>query len=192
MHLVMLFGPPAVGKMTVGRELARLTPYKLFHNHATIDPLLDVFEWGTAPFQKLKMEFRRRVLEEAIDFGVPGLIFTYVWALEVEQDAKYVAELISPVLAAGGRVDFVELWSDVDTRLGREGTAERLAAKPSKRDLEWARADLLHWQDHHVMSTGVEQPLPLTGHPHTVVDNSALSPTEAAEEIARRLSLPRR
>lgn len=190
MHLLMLFGPPAVGKMTVGRELARLTPYRLFHNHATIDPLLDVFEWGTPPFQKLKMEFRRRVLEEAIDYGLPGLIFTYVWALDDERDARYVGELIAPVLASGGRVDFVELCSDVETRLGREGTPERLAAKPSKRDLEWARADLLSWQDTHVMSTGADQPLPLTGHPHTIVDNNALSPTEAAEEIARRLSLP--
>jgi len=33
MHLVMLFGPPAAGKMTVGAEIARPTGYKLFHTH---------------------------------------------------------------------------------------------------------------------------------------------------------------
>jgi adenylate kinase family enzyme len=32
MHLVVIFGPPAVGKMTVGHELTKLTGYKLFHN----------------------------------------------------------------------------------------------------------------------------------------------------------------
>ena len=32
MHFVCVFGPPAVGKMTVGHELVRLTGFKLFHN----------------------------------------------------------------------------------------------------------------------------------------------------------------
>ena len=67
MHLVMLFGPPAVGKMTVGREIARRTGYKLFHNHMSIEPILDIFEWGTPPFNRLTMLIRRRVIEEAVD-----------------------------------------------------------------------------------------------------------------------------
>jgi shikimate kinase len=37
MKLVILFGPPAVGKMTVGQQLANLTGFKLFHNHMTIE-----------------------------------------------------------------------------------------------------------------------------------------------------------
>jgi hypothetical protein len=32
---VVIFGPPAAGKMTVGRELAALTGWRLFHNHRT-------------------------------------------------------------------------------------------------------------------------------------------------------------
>jgi hypothetical protein len=31
--LVIVFGPPAVGKMTVGLELERLTGFRLFHRH---------------------------------------------------------------------------------------------------------------------------------------------------------------
>lgn len=37
MKLVLIFGPQAVGKMTVGQELAKITGLKLFHNHMTID-----------------------------------------------------------------------------------------------------------------------------------------------------------
>lgn len=33
MKLLLLFGNSAVGKMTVGQELARITPFRLFHNH---------------------------------------------------------------------------------------------------------------------------------------------------------------
>lgn len=41
--LVFIVGPPAVGKMTVGHELARRTGLKLFHNHHTIDLALRFF-----------------------------------------------------------------------------------------------------------------------------------------------------
>jgi hypothetical protein len=34
--LVIIFGPPAVGKMTVGLELERLTGFRLLHNHMTV------------------------------------------------------------------------------------------------------------------------------------------------------------
>jgi hypothetical protein len=40
---VFIFGPQAVGKMTVGQELAKVTGLKLFHNHMTIDLLEPLF-----------------------------------------------------------------------------------------------------------------------------------------------------
>jgi tRNA A37 N6-isopentenylltransferase MiaA len=33
MELLFIYGPAAVGKLTIGRELAKLTGYRLFHNH---------------------------------------------------------------------------------------------------------------------------------------------------------------
>lgn len=60
MHFVLVFGPPAVGKMTVGHELTKITGFKLFHNHMTVDPVLDIFPFGSPPFCRLVSEFRRR------------------------------------------------------------------------------------------------------------------------------------
>jgi hypothetical protein len=188
----MLFGPPAVGKMTVGRELARLTPYRLFHNHATIEPLLGVFDWGTPPFNRLQNEFRTRVVEEAIKCGMPGLICTVAWALDLDQDAVLVEKMISPVVTAGHPVDFVELWSSQETRLSREGTPLRLAHKSSQRDVAWARRNLLEWDEMYRLSTGPVQPFPFEGRfPFIRVDNDVLAPTVAAAQIVERLSLPR-
>jgi shikimate kinase len=53
MKLVILFGPPAVGKMTVGQELAKATGLKLFHYHVTIELVLNFFEFGTKEFSRL-------------------------------------------------------------------------------------------------------------------------------------------
>jgi shikimate kinase len=43
MKLVFIFGNSAVGKMTVGQELAKITELKLFRNHMTIEPVLEIF-----------------------------------------------------------------------------------------------------------------------------------------------------
>lgn len=43
MKLVFLFGNTAVGKMTVGQELMKITDLRLFHNHMTIEPVIEIF-----------------------------------------------------------------------------------------------------------------------------------------------------
>src|SRR5690242_12713178 len=101
-------GPPAVGKMTVGREIAARSDFRLFHNHHTIEPLIEVFGYGSPPFELLNREFRRRVIEEAVRHEV-DLIFTFVWNLADPEDAAYLAELIAPVVESGGEVLVLEL-----------------------------------------------------------------------------------
>ncbi|SCC34198.1 Uncharacterized protein BW664_02852 [Bacillus mycoides] len=43
MKFILIFGPQAVGKMTVGQELAKITDLKLFHNHMKIDLVKYIF-----------------------------------------------------------------------------------------------------------------------------------------------------
>lgn len=44
MKFVLIFGPQAVGKMTVGYELEKVSDLKLFHNHMTIELVNPFFE----------------------------------------------------------------------------------------------------------------------------------------------------
>ena len=43
MKLVLIIGSGAVGKMTVGQELMKITDLRLFHNHMMIEPTIEVF-----------------------------------------------------------------------------------------------------------------------------------------------------
>ncbi len=79
MRLVVLHGPPGVGKLTVGRELAALTGYALFHNHLAVDLVHALFEFGTTPFRELREHIWLDVLGRAAEEDVPGVIFTLVF-----------------------------------------------------------------------------------------------------------------
>ncbi len=61
---ILIIGPQAVGKMTVGQELAKLLGYKLLYNHLTIDLLLNIFEYSSEQFKKLNKLFRMQIFEE--------------------------------------------------------------------------------------------------------------------------------
>ena len=62
MKLVFLYGPPAVGKFTVAKELAALTGFKLFHNHLTVDVATSIFEHGVVLDALLVATLRQPVL----------------------------------------------------------------------------------------------------------------------------------
>lgn len=181
--LLLIIGPPAVGKMTVGRAVADRSSYRLFHNHHTIELLLDVFDYGTPAFRTLNSEFRRRVLEEAAAAGT-DLIFTYVWGMDAASEADYLERLVAPY---DGHIAVVELVADLDTRLIRNRTEHRLAEKKSKRDVEWSDANVLELETEYRMTStpGLDAPAErmLARWPHLVIDNTDLEPGEVAERI---------
>jgi hypothetical protein len=143
MKFVIIFGPPAVGKMTVGYELAKLTGFRLFHNHMTIELVLNFFSFGQPPFQRLVGEFRRRIFEEVAASDLPGLIFTYVWALDQASDKAFIDEVCTIFREKDGEVYLVELEAEQSERLRRNETEFRLSQKPSKRQVEESRRRLL-------------------------------------------------
>jgi hypothetical protein len=87
--------------MTVGAELARRTGLRLFHNHMTIDLVRHFFEFGEAPFGRLVSAFRQQILEEVAASELPGLIFTYVWALDHPGDREQIDAFCAPFRARG-------------------------------------------------------------------------------------------
>ena len=186
--LVVIFGPPAVGKMTVGHELAARTGLRLFHNHQTIELVLGFFPFGSPPFRRLVQEFRRRIFEEVAASPLPGLIFTYVWAFDLASEEDAVAALVAPFAERNARIVYVELAATQEERLRRNETEFRLAQKPSKRDVAASRQRLLENDAEHQLSSGGR----FDGRADYLrIDNTALTAVEAAERIVGHFGLPR-
>ena len=178
--LVFIIGPPAVGKMTVGHELALRTGLRLFHNHQTIDLILPFFPFGSPPFGRLVSEFRRRILQEVASSDLPGVIFTFVWAFDLAADDAVVEEYSEIFRSRGGRAAYVELETSQEERLRRNETEFRLAAKPFKRDLVASRRQLIELDDKYQLNSRGR----LAGRDDYLhVDNTRLSAAEVAERI---------
>ena len=103
----------------------------------------DFFDFGQPPFGRLVSEFRRRIFEEVASSELPGLIFTFVWALNLESEKEFIEQTSEIFRNKGGETYFVELEADLSERLHRNETDFRLSQKPPKRNLENSRGHLL-------------------------------------------------
>ena len=123
MKLIIIYGPPAAGKLTVGTELSRLTGYKLFHNHISIDCVKPVLEFGTPEFWRAVAAVRYEVIASAARENV-DVIHTFCYEYEV--DDEHFAKLIASAEDNGGEAHLVLLLCDDDVRRGRIGNESRV------------------------------------------------------------------
>jgi hypothetical protein len=176
MNLVFIYGPPGVGKLSVAREVARLTGYRLFDNHVSIRCAQSVFDFGTKPFWKVVGDIRFLMFEEAAANQV-SLIFTFVYAHP--QDLPGVERMCGHFESRGGRTLPVRLFcerEELERRLPRPDRAEagKLASLETLRGL-LEKDDLLS---------------PVPGRESLEIDNTALAPAEVAGLIVSHYHLP--
>lgn len=175
--LVFLYGPPASGKLTVAQALAKLTGYRVFHNHLTIDLVRSLFDWGEGPFWSLVDRYRLEFIDAAAEAGLPGLIFTFVYARGA--DDAFVARIVDAVARHRGRVVFVRLTCEPKelarrVRLPSRRAYHKMSRVTALRDL-LARHDLFF-----------DVPYP----DNLVIDTTRIRPGRTARMIAERFRLP--
>ena len=177
MRLIFLYGLPATGKLTIAQELSLLTGYRLFHNHLAVDLLLSVFDFGTAPFVRLREDIWLSVFAEAASSDLPGLIFTFAPEDTVTPD--FISNAIQTVTDHDGEILFVELTCPIPE------LRERLN-QPSRHGFAKLTSVELFDQLH---ASGSFHALSLP-EPVLTIDTSSTTAHDAAREIARALSLP--
>lgn len=122
-HLVFLYGPPAVGKLTVASELAERRDFRVLHNHVTIDAVVEVLPFGSDAFWAAVGRLRRDLVESAAREGV-DLVYTFVFA---PGDEPHVDAIVGAYEDVGGSVMFVQLVAPPDELLRRVGNSSRSA-----------------------------------------------------------------
>ncbi len=183
MKLVFIIGDAAVGKMTVGQELMKLTGLRLFHNHMTIEPVLEIF--GSFDGKTIN-ELRELIFRNFAASDNYGMIFTMMMAFDMASDWEYLEHIKQIFQPYGTEFYYVELIAPQEVRLARNKTENRLLHKPSKRDLEISDQRLLRDDARHRC---VSEPGEFPFTPYLRIDNSALEPGEAARQIRSAFQL---
>lgn len=176
MKLVFIYGPPAVGKLTVAQELAALTGLKLFHNHLTVDLALAFFDFGTKEFGRYLDHLRLEAFETAARANMPGVIFTFVYAYPL--DNLFVEDVKDSAEENGGEVCFVQLTCE------REELERRVLGASRQRFRKIKTVEKL--QD---LFKRYELFKPIPFENNLTIDTTHLAPRDAAQKIVEHFKL---
>jgi hypothetical protein len=168
MELIFIYGSAAVGKLTIGRELAKLTGFRLFHNHLTVDAVMAVFDFGSESFIKLREQIWLSVFQEAAQNDI-SVIFTF--APERTVRTSFIQDTLNAVEPFGGKVRFIELIRRIEN--------------PSRAEFNKLRS-LESFRKIRQAGKHIYPKLPNSG---LTIDTSKMSPQEAARKISEFFSL---
>lgn len=183
MKLVLLIGNGAVGKMTVGQELMKLTGLRLFHNHMTIEPVLEIFGSFHVP---AILGMREVIFREFAKSDSYGMIHTVMWAFDEPEDWEYMRHVVDIFEAEGAEIYCVELVAPLEIRLQRNETENRLKHNASKRDIEASRQRVIDMDLKHRFES---KPGEIPFENYLRIDNSDLMPATVAQMIRDRFDL---
>jgi hypothetical protein len=174
-QLVVLFGRPGVGKLTIGRHLAERTDFRLFHNHLAFDLALSLFKFGSPDFVDLREAVWLSSLVRAASSDLPGVIFTF--APENTVRDSFIPAVQERIKGAGGLVHFVELTCAPDE-------LHRRLVQPSRAE----HAKLKHVAKYEKAAAEGRFDRPIMPEPDHLVDTTHMSAAEAADIIAEMLA----
>ncbi|MHA2030579.1 MAG: AAA family ATPase [Candidatus Kariarchaeaceae archaeon] len=127
MKFVLLYGPMAVGKLTVARALKKVCgennyPIKIFHNHHTVDLIDEFIPTFTKEWFHLNSVFRLEMYEACAKIG-QNLISTLVYAKTSDDD--FIHDIIGAIGKHGGSILFIHLTADLEVLYSRLGNEDR-------------------------------------------------------------------
>ncbi|HSW65681.1 MAG TPA: hypothetical protein VLI54_00900 [Bacillota bacterium] len=179
MKLVFLYGPPAAGKLTVATELANTTGYKLVDNHKATDFLEAVFPrsddrlhpWRSKLGRKIRIDLVAAAAEADVN-----LIVTFAPLSDGMFD--FIRDIVAAVTANGGELCITQLLPS------REVLEDRVLSESRK----GVKIDNLErWHELTDNNEGAFATFPDTE--HLVLDNSTLTPQQAAQAIVEYYQL---
>lgn len=180
--MIILIGAGAVGKMTVGQELAKITDLRLYHGHMDIEIDIAIFGNRTRAGHRI----REVIFEEFAKSDLYGMIFTFMWAFDRQEDWVYIDSLVDYFRRENADIYYVELVATQEIRLARNATENRLSNKATKRDIKWSNANLRSEDSKYRLESN-DGEMPFEN--YVKIDNSDLPPDVVAKMIKDRFSL---
>jgi len=183
MKFVIIQGAQAVGKMTVGQELVKITKLRLLHGHVMYELIMEHF--GNL-FGDVTNKLKDIVFEEFAKSENYGMIYTACLSFAHQKDLDYLNHITGIFEEVGAEIYFVELVASQETRLHRNKTENRLQHKISKRDIEKSDENLIYADTKGRFASNDEE---ISFDNYLKIDNSNLTPDTVAVMIKEKFLL---
>ena len=179
MKLIFVYGPPAVGKLTISKQLASITKFQLFHNHSTFDMAADLFEKWSPPFLRYCHETRISGIRLAAEYD-QDLIFTFAFCY-CEGDIQFIKSVKEAIELYDAEINFVRLVAPMKELELRVNSLDRqkFGKVKTKDELE----EFCTRYDAFRTIPGVEA---------LELNTTKMQPSEAANCIVNHYNLPRK
>ena len=177
MRVIILCGPPAVGKLTVALELSKKLEYPILDNHQTIDIALIFAPFGSQTFLSLVQGMRFLIIETLLRQRRKGLIMTASMP-NIPAVKAFYRNLGEMVKSHGGKIHYVHLYCELQElkrRVVKRG-AENKRKINTVQQLKKAMKEF-DFSGKGRQSKGL------------VIDNTKLSPRKAAEQVIKYYKL---
>ncbi len=168
MKLILLYGPPAVGKLTVAKKLSETTGISLLHSHMILNDIAEIFGYDNLIRRKLEFEFKMRIMEEAIGEGRDIITTGSI----TRDNIHYYDALIKLVKKKGGEVMLIRFKADREALYERVKHESRKQKINSKEKLE----EFFKKYPENLEKFGEGEQL--------VIDTTKLTPQETVKQIA--------
>lgn len=175
MNLILLYGPPAVGKLTIAKELAILIGYTIFDNHMILNVLSNIFRFDHPSRKKLEKEFRLKIIDEAIKANI-NLIMTGVI---VNQNLGFYTKVVQAVEKSEGKCFIVQLTASEPVLKNRVEHESRKNYSKISTKQDWEN----FYKDYPEMYKK------FSNKEHLVIDTTDILPQDAAKIIVNHYKL---
>ena len=182
--LIVIIGPQAVGKMTIGEKLKEKIGYTLMTNHDSIEIAIKIFSSNKDAKLKLKSKIREDVFNICLENNI-SIIFTFVVDFNTNEDILYLNELKNKFEKTGGHFYLIELEAELQTRLDRNKTPHRLECKPSKKNIEWSDKELIESMNIYRMNSIKDE---IKFENYIKINNTNLSPNAVCDIIINKFN----
>jgi len=184
--VVFLYGPIAVGKLTVAKILSRKLGYKLIHNHLVNDLVEEVFErktyWNHAMKDYLRLYVQATAVKGKINFVATHAYSHNFISLAGLSDPRFVQILERRLTKLGARFCPVHLKADKHALLKRVTGTSR---KRYKKLLDKKILRKLMFEEYKDYDTSPKLKN------NFIINNTDLSPQKVANMIIKHYKLRR-
>lgn len=181
---VILIGPPAVGKYSIGKMLSEQCNYRFLHEHQVLDIASALFNENL--FERITYYFKLRlnIFSDFIKYNTTNqsIVTTFVHIFDNDYYNHFMRLFLNMFQKNNYDVYVIELEASFKERIRRNTNEDRLKAKPSKQNIE-SSIEKMNAMEERAKTNSIKGGTLLVDYHHTIISTELLSHNEAVHRI---------